>query len=91
MAALLEDSVSSMMVLLRAALRVAGEEPPPESTAVLDRAALVTGIDTAGFRVALRHARGEAKLSGDAAVRAAGQYLDAVARLAAWVDQQPAA
>jgi len=88
LATLLEESVSSMMVLLRAALRVAGEEPPADSAAVLERAVQVTGLSVDGFRVALAHARGERRLAGEAAVDAAAAYLDAVAALAGWVDAQ---
>jgi len=77
-----------MMVLLRAALRVAGEEPPADSAAVLERAVQVTGLSVDGFRVALAHARGERRLAGEAAVDAAAAYLDAVAALAGWVDAQ---
>lgn len=86
MAALLEESVSALLVLLRAALRVAGEEPPAESAAVIDRAGVVTGVPVDAFRVALRHARSEARVSGEAAVRAVSATLDAVAALADWVD-----
>jgi hypothetical protein len=89
LAALLEESVSSIMVLLRAALRVAGEEPPAESSQVLDQAARATGIPVEAFRTALRHARGETRLSGEAAVAAASAYLDGVAALAGWVDAHP--
>lgn len=91
MAGLLEESVSSVLVLLRAALRVAGEEPPADSAAVLERAAARTSVRLDGIRVALRHARGEARLSGEAAVDAAASYLEAVAALADWVDAQPIA
>lgn len=86
MALLLEESVSAILVLLRAALRVAGEEPPAASAAVLDRAAVVTGVPVEAFRTALRHARGDARVSGDAAVRAVSGTLDGVAALADWVD-----
>jgi hypothetical protein len=89
MARLLEESVSSILVLLRAALRVAGEEPPPESAAMLDRAATVTGVETEPFRLALRHARGEGRLTGQAAVQAVANYIDGVAALADWVDRHP--
>jgi hypothetical protein len=91
MARLLEESVSAMMVLLRAALRVAGEEPPPQSDAMLDRAAVVTSVDVEPFRVALRHSRREARLKGQEAVQAVAAYIDAVAALAEWVDQHPVA
>jgi hypothetical protein len=89
MARLLEESVSSILVLLRATLRVAGEEPPAESAAMLDRVPAVTGVATEPFRVALRHARGEARLSGEAAVQAVAAYIDGVAALAEWVDSHP--
>lgn len=84
--ALMAESVSTMLVLLRAALRVSGEEPPAESSAVMERVSHVTGVSTDAFRAALLHARGEARLKGEDAVRTAGEYLDAATALADWID-----
>ncbi|HSA54571.1 MAG TPA: hypothetical protein VLE53_02655, partial [Gemmatimonadaceae bacterium] len=90
MAQLLADSASTMLVLLRAALRLAGEDPPADSFAMLDRVQAQTGLNVEVFRRVLRHRRGEAKLEGDAAVRAAEEYLAGATALARWVDQQSA-
>jgi hypothetical protein len=88
MAELLADSASTMLVLLRAALRLAGEDPPADSFAMLDRVQARTGLNVEVFRRVVRHRRGEAKLAGDDAVRAAEEYLAGATALARWVDQQ---
>lgn len=90
MSDLLRDSISTMLVLLRAALRVAGEDPPSDSLTTLDRVEARLGIGVEAFRRALRHKRGEAKLEGDAAVRTVEEYLAGATALARWVDQQSA-
>jgi hypothetical protein len=83
---LLEDSVSVMLVLLRAALRLTGEEPPAASAEVLQRVQSATGIDVSVVRTVLLHTRGERRLEPAAAVNAMGPYLDATAALAHWVN-----
>lgn len=88
LAAVLEDSVSAIMVLVRACLRVAGEEPPAESAAVLDRYAAVTGLSSDALRRVLAHARGGEKVSGPAAVALMGEYLGAVDAMAGWVNSE---
>lgn len=88
LAQLLEDSSSTMLVLLRSALRLAGEEPPADSFAMLDRAQARTGVDVDIFRQVVRHARRESRLDGQAAVSAVERYLLSVAALARWVDAQ---
>lgn len=90
MAALLADSASTMLVLLRAALRLSGEDPPADSFAMLDRVQARTGLNVEVFRRVVRHRRGEAKLEGEAAVRTAEEYLAGATALARWVDQQSA-
>ncbi len=76
------------MALLRATLRLAGEESPAESLAVLDRIAIVTGIDTGTFRRVLDHARGTAKIGEADAGAITANYLASVAELVGWVDAQ---
>lgn len=88
LAQLLEESVSTIMVLLRATLRLAGEEPASESGAVIDRVGQVTGLQVDAFRRVLAHARGGARVSGDAAVALASDYIAGVSGLASWVDGQ---
>lgn len=88
LAQLLEDSLSTIMVLLRATLRLAGEEPPTESGAVIDRVGAVTGVPVAAFTRVLGHARGASKVAGDAAVALTADYLAGVSALASWVNAQ---
>ncbi|HEX6315950.1 MAG TPA: hypothetical protein VFZ73_13865 [Gemmatimonadaceae bacterium] len=85
---MMEGSASSVMTLLRSALRLAGEEPPAESTAVLDRVAVITGINPGTFRRILGHARGDAILKDSDAASVAANYLASVSELVAWVDAQ---
>jgi hypothetical protein len=85
---MLEGSASSIMALLRASLRLAGEEPPAESGAVLDRLEVVTRINAGAFRRVLGHSRGDAKLRESDAASVSADYLASVAALVGWVDAQ---
>ena len=85
---MIESSASSIMALLRATLRLAGEEPPAESASALERVQAVTGINTATFRRVLGHSRGDAKVKEADATSLTANYLSSVAELVAWVDAQ---
>lgn len=85
---MIESSAPSIMALLRATLRLAGEEAPAESAATLDRVQVVTGINTSTFRRVLGHSRGEAKVKEADATSLTANYLSSVAELVAWVDAQ---
>lgn len=85
---MIEGSASSIMALLRATLRLAGEEPPAESGAVLDRMEAITGINAATFRRMLGHSRGNAKIKDTDAESVSANYLSSVAELVAWVNAQ---
>jgi len=76
------------MALLRAAVRLAGEEPPAESRAVLDRFEVIAGISTRTFHRVLGHARGDAKMPESEAVTVTSDYLASVAELVRWVNAQ---
>jgi hypothetical protein len=86
--AMLEESASSIMTLLRAALRVAGEEPPAESGTVIDRLEKLTGIPGGAFRSVLGHSRGHAKAKESEAVALTTAYLVGVGALVDWIDVQ---
>lgn len=85
---LLEQSSGTVLSLLRTALRVAGRPVPAEGPAVVAEAATLAGLDRAAFGWIL------ARRSGDRAGRLspfdarAANYVDAVQRLAFWVDGQ---
>ena len=85
---MLEGSASSIMSLLRAALRVAGEEPSADSRAVIERVERVTGIPGAPFRSVLGHSKGDAKVNATQAVAVTANYLAGVGALVDWVDAQ---
>jgi hypothetical protein len=85
---MLEESASSIMSLLRATLRLAGEEPPTESKAVIDRVEIVTGIKSGAFRSVLGHSRGDSKVKENDAVSVTANYLTGVGELVDWVDAQ---
>ena len=85
---MMENSASSIMALLRATLRLAGEEPPAESSAVLDRIEVITGMNAGTFRRVLGHARGTAKIGDADASAVTANYLASVAELVGWVDAQ---
>jgi hypothetical protein len=85
---MVESSAPSILALLRATLRLAGEEAPAESAAALDRVQIITGIDTATFRRVLGHARGDAKVKEADATSLTANYLASVAELVTWVDAQ---
>jgi hypothetical protein len=87
---MIEGSASSIMALLRATLRLAGEEPPAESSAVLDRIEVITGINAGTFRRVLGHSRGDARLKEADAASVSANYLSNVAELVGWVDAQGA-
>ena len=85
---MIEGSASSIMSLLRAALRLAGEEPPAESSSVLDRIQVITGVNTSTFRRVLGHSRGDSKVKEVDAASFTANYLTSVAELVGWVNAQ---
>jgi hypothetical protein len=85
---MLEGSASSIMSLLRAVLRVAGEEPAADSDAVIDRVERLTGIPGSSFRSVLGHSRGSARIRNGEAVALTANYLIGVGALVDWVDAQ---
>jgi hypothetical protein len=88
---LITASLSTMMVLFRAVLRLHAEKPPTDNVAVAERVAALAGLDASPFAQAVRHVRGETKLSaGDAGTVLAG-YLTGIERLNAYLDRYPSA
>lgn len=64
---LLEDSLSTFLVLFRSTVRLHGETPPADREALVERTAALTGLDAAPFLRVVRHVRGGARLTeGDA-------------------------
>jgi hypothetical protein len=86
MRALLEDSVSTVMVLFRAVLRLYGEVPPADSEAVCDLVKARTAIDTESVQRILRHTRETAKIPGAEVATVVERYLATAQSLVAWLN-----
>jgi hypothetical protein len=82
---LIAASLSTMLVLFRAVLRLHGERPPEDGTALAQRVGALAGFDAAPFASAVLHARGTTKLADAGAVLAG--YLDGIQRLNAYLDR----
>lgn len=83
---LITASLSTIMVLFRAVLRLHGETPQGDNVSLAGRVATLAALDATPFVRAVRHVRGEAKLSaGDAGDVLAG-YLAGIERLTAHLD-----
>ncbi len=85
-AKLIGASISTIMVLFRAVLRLAGEPVPGDASLVAERVAALAGFNPAPFVRALRFHRGEERLSSSEAGGLLSQYLSGVERLDAYLD-----
>jgi hypothetical protein len=86
-AELVAASLSTMMVLFRAVLRLHGERPDGDNTAVATRVGALAGFDPAPFVRAVRHVRGTEKLAADDAGKVLGGYLTAIEQLNRYLDR----
>jgi len=84
---LVAASLSTMMVLFRAVLRLNGETPAGDSAKTATRVGELAGFDPAPFVRAVRHVHGAEKLSSDQAAQALSGYLGAIERLSRYLDQ----
>jgi len=80
------DSLSTIMVLFRAVLRLKGEQPPAEHAAVAERVAALAGFDASPFVGTVRHVRGAKKIAPIDAGATLTLYLTGVERLDAFLD-----
>lgn len=83
---LIAASLSTMMVLFRAVLRMRGEKPDADRSALAERVGTLAGFDAAPFVRAIQHVRGERKLEpSDAGATLAG-YLAGIRQLQHYLD-----
>lgn len=83
---LLEKSVSTMLVLLRASLRLLGEEPPADSQAVCARFTSRSTLDVAPVLRVLHHVRGTTLLSPRDGADLVEPYLSFANELVRYLD-----
>jgi hypothetical protein len=86
---LITASLSTMMVLFRAVVRLHGETPAADNVALAERVATLANLDADAFARAVRHVRGEAKLSGGDAGSVLAGYLAGIEGLKAHLDRFP--
>jgi hypothetical protein len=85
--ALLEASLSTMMVVFRGASRLAGDDPPTDNEALVAGIAAKGGFDAAPFARVVRHVRGVEKLAVRDVEPVIDGYLDGLQQLVAYVDR----
>ena len=84
---LLGASLSTLMVIFRAVLRLHGERPPADNVAVAKAVASRAGFDAEPFERVVRHVRGERVLKGDDAAAVLPGYLSGMERLVSHLDR----
>ena len=85
-AELIGASISTILVLFRATLRLKGEAPAADSLDVAARVSDLGGFNVVPFTRAIRHHRGEARIKSAEAGTILSQYLAGVERLDAYLD-----
>jgi hypothetical protein len=83
---LLARSLSTMMVLFRAVLRLGGGRPGTDNIELAQRVGTLAGFDASPFERVVRHVRGEAKLDGDAAGGVLAAYIGGIRSLQHYLD-----
>jgi len=89
-AELIASSLSTMMVLFRAVLRLGGEKPDLDNAALAERVGARAGFDAAPFVRAVQHVRGERKLEADGASAVLAGYIAGIERLQRYLDSYAA-
>jgi hypothetical protein len=85
-AELIAASLSTMMVLFRAVIRLHGERPEGDNLALSQRVASLAGFDVTPFARAVRHVRGESRLSGAEAGDVLAGYIAGIEQLRHYLD-----
>ena len=84
---LVAASLSTMMVLFRAVLRLHGERPEGDNAAIATRVGALAGFDAAPFVRAVRHVHGTEKISPAESGRVLSGYIRAIEQLNHHLDQ----
>ena len=83
---LIAASLSTMMVLFRAVIRLHGEKPEGDNLTLSQRVASLAGFDATPFARAVRHVRGESKLSGSDTSDVLAAYIGGIEQLRRYLD-----
>ena len=85
---LLEGVSSTVMVIFRAALRLAGQVPPTDNVVLCDQVAALAGFDCSATARVIRHKRGEAPIKASEAGSVLAGYLGGLQGLVRYLDQK---
>ena len=85
-AELIAASLSTMMVLFRAVIRLHGEKPEGDNLTLSQRVASLAGFDATPFARAVRHVRGESKLSASETGEVSAGYIAGIEQLRRYLD-----
>lgn len=85
--ALLEASLSAIMIVLRGVSRLAGETPSADNETLSQAIGAKAGFDATPFTRVVRHVRGDVLLAPREADPVIAGYLDALERLVAFIDR----
>ena len=86
-AELVAASLSTMMVLFRAVLRLNGERSDTDNAVIAKRVGTLVGFDSAPFVRAVQHVRGERKLEVNESGAILAGYIEGITRLQRYLDR----
>lgn len=86
---LLAASMSQVLVIFRALVRLLGEEPDADGGALCRRVAARAGLDAAPFEAVVAHRRKETKIAAKSAGELMAGYHAGLQRLVAYLDTLP--
>jgi hypothetical protein len=84
---LLRDSLSTFMVIFRAAVRLHGETPPRDYEELSAKVGRLAGFDATPFARVVRHVRGAQVLTEQETSAVLSGYLENVQRLVEHIDR----
>jgi len=87
---LLAASVSAIMIIFRALLRLHGEKPPADNGALCAAAARLAGFDATPFQRVVKHVRSDGELKTADAASVLPGYLTGMEKLVAHLDSYQA-
>lgn len=85
---LLEGVSSTVMVIFRAVLRLAGQAPPTDNVVLAHQVGELTGSDAAAITRVIRHKRGEAPIKASEAGGVLASYLGGMQSVVRYLDQK---
>jgi predicted nucleotidyltransferase len=84
---LLDSSLSTLLVVFRAFVRLHGQHPSADNLALVQSIATIATVDASAFDRVVRHARGESPIKAQDARDLIAGYLQGMEQLVAYLDR----